>query len=459
MTTLRQLNDYESMLATSTCNCGMLLSVPSNDNLETILREAWSRCVAERKQLQVKLVAKKGDKGPLGQRYGVTDLNYHSTRELFVVEKVSSKDSMPDLISNLKQVGTTALDIFKGSFYILCTLEEATEDRKMQSVQIIISLCHALSDGPGALEVAKSFLVYLGDILNGESSKTAVLHPLTDLQACLLGHDYAKDGKEEPAFKGSGDFAKALELQPPRLDDFTHVLPPEGMQGIPHDPGLGGPSCVDCIHFSLSAPETSMLRTKCRSHETTIQGVLVAAALKARLTVLADKFETPILAAVQIPVNMRSFAGIDEDVCLCGSAGVWHTAKADGMQQIDWWEVAKDSTTKLRAALQEDQPNEWLRRLLHAPATLPRYSMMVSSIGVAPIKASYGKLQVEKFNFFGANLRTEKPSHDVASMIHAVTFRDEFHCLFNFTSPGISKAFAKNIAKEIKDNLLSFTRG
>ena len=95
---------------------------------------------------------------------------------------------------------------------------------------------------------------------------------------------------------------------------------------------------------------------------------------------------------------------------------------------------------------------------MNDPASLPPYSLMVSSIGVAPVNGQYGCVHVEELNFFGGALRkNNQPSQAVASMIHAVTFRDQFHCLFNYTSPGISKDFATTTAEAIKTTLLSFT--
>ncbi|CAB9509027.1 expressed unknown protein [Seminavis robusta] len=82
---------------------------------------------------------------------------------------------------------------------------------------------------------------------------------------------------------------------------------------------------------------------------------------------------------------------------------------------------------------------------------------MVSSVGVAPVEATYGdSIQVEKLYFFGAALRTDAPSQAAVSMIHAVTFRDELNCMFNFVSPGIAQNFAEESVKEIKQTLISF---
>jgi hypothetical protein len=466
----------------------MMLTLPrlTDDALvESTLRQAWDRCVKERQLLQVKLVVKPGDMSPLGQRYGLAATDDAATdartSSLFAIQKVTQ---LPDLLRHLQQVGTTALDPQKGSYYVQCLLLVEEDDKQQQTtrtVQVVLSLCHALSDGPGALRVARSFLMHLSDVLNGVVEREPKdPQPLVDLQKLLLGDDYSKDDNEPKSsslFVGHDEYLKALlGTQAPgglaTIGNFS-ILPPEAMQKIPSDEGFGGPSFIECTHFHLSAEKTCLLRTKCRQHGASVQGALVAAALKARWTLLLGKEQhnnrdlrpPPVLAAVQIPVNMRSFANIDEDLCLCGSAGVWHTTKITTSEALfaDWWEIAKQSTQFVRTALQEEnaqQPKEWLKRLLHAPSTLPPYSLMVSSVGVAPIEASYGdKVHVEKLYFFGGAIRTKTPSQAVGSMVHAVTFKDECHCVVNFTSPGISKAFADDNAKEIKATLLAFADG
>ena len=149
---------------------------------------------------------------------------------------------------------------------------------------------------------------------------------------------------------------------------------------------LQEPGFIDCTHFALTAAETMALRLACRKHGTTIQGALVAAALITRIKLLSKhhgaKEKFPLLAAVQIPVNTRILiAGVDEEECLCGSAGVWHTARI--VDDSAPWELAKHSTACVRALLQPAQdggvarqPHEWLRRLFHEPSTLPPYSLM-----------------------------------------------------------------------------------
>ena len=62
------------------------------------------------------------------------------------------------------------------------------------TVQVIISLCHAVSDGPGALDVARDFCQRLAAVLDGTATTTKTTEfpstlPVTDLQVLLLGGD------------------------------------------------------------------------------------------------------------------------------------------------------------------------------------------------------------------------------------------------------------------------------
>ena len=432
--------------------------------------------------LQVRLVERinDDDMSPslLGQRYTLAPIEVdehslfivHRHHSPAIISRIDEEGNKQDLLCYLKRIGTTALDISKGSYHVACTVqgETAGDDSKENvSVQVVLSLCHALSGGPGALRVARSFLQHLGDVLDGIEASNRPTPALTDLQSLILGSDYAEKEQPKPVFDGQSEFAAVLGASslPIKLDDGTTVLPPEAMQNIPHDPGFGGPSFIDCVHFSLTAQETLSLRLACRKRGATIQGALAAASLRTRLALLGDQLNVPVLAAVQVPVNARFLvSSVNEDECLCGSAGVWHTARVLPPEDSDLFTLAKRSTQSVRAALQggttsSSQPREWLRRLFHAPATLPPYSLMVSSIGVAPIDAAYGKhkhVSVEQLLFFGGALRdNERASRAVATMLHAVTFRDEFNCMINFTSPGVARSFANDTARVLKSKLLT----
>lgn len=452
---LRNLNDYESMLATMTCNVGIRVSIPSSESdIENSLRQAWSRTVIERSMMQVKIVPIQGNMGPLGQRYTLDHIDKNAEDDLFVIHPVNEASSIPALVRELQRIGTTALDISKGSHHVECSI---CQSEGKISIQVILSLCHSLSDGPGALRVAKSFLQHFGTILDTGRDATSTTddtdtQTLTDLQALILGNDYGSRQVPTSVFDGQDELTAALAKKPMVLNEHATLLPPEAMQSLPTDDGFGGPTFIDCVYFTLSAKETTALRDACRRHGTTVQGALTAASIKTRAKLLG--LQLPVDAAVQVPVNTRFLGKVDADECLCGSAGAWHMAQLCENEK-DLFALARRSSESIQDAIKNHQPQEWLRRLFHAPATLPPYSLMVSSIGVVPIEETYGCVQVEQLYFFGGALRTESPSQAQSTMLHAVTFRDELTCMLNFTSPGVSKQFVKDTARLLKANLLS----
>ena len=155
----------------------------------------------------------------------------------------------------------------------------------------------------------------------------------------------------------------------------------------------------------MTADETATLRQNVRP--ATVQGSLTAAAPRARCHALQMTRSFPIKAAVQIPVNTRSLAttrtstgaAVPDDACLCGLAGVWHTLSIPADTSAAGRTVASESTQAVHAAMREQVP-EWLGRLFHAPTTLPAYSLMVSSIGVAPLSEHYGQqITIELVSF------------------------------------------------------------
>jgi hypothetical protein len=407
--------------------------------------------------------------GPLGQRYGLAPVQEDAMEKLFTVRRA---ERSLDIVKELQAMGTTALDVSLGTYAVLCHLEKPEATGEKAQVTMFLSICHALSDGPGALRIARSLLVHLGNIVDGREDGNSPWsespQPLTDLQALLLGKDY-KDrppcvSSEQPnaLFDGMDDIVAALKsttFSKPSVLNGMALLPPEDMQKLPTDPGFGGHCVIDAVHFSITREETAALRKTCREHGATIQGALTAAALVARVKLL--HLPSPVHASVQIPVDTRSLPAtpIDlRDASLCGSAGVWHTAEVREGESI--FRLARSSTESVRAALTAgEQPREWLYRLMNNPATLPPYSLMVSSIGVAPFELSYGQVDVERVLFFGGSLRTQAPSQSQATMVHAVTFAGELNCMVNFTSPGVSRRFAEETAKRMKSTLVSMARG
>lgn len=440
MTIGRPLNDYEGMLATATCNVAFSFSVQKGSESVSIserLTTAWNQCRSSYHLLQVRLEPLEGDMGPLGPRYKAVSMEENDEQELFcIIEKGESED----IVAYLQKIGTTKLDVFKGSFWI--EFHVCSNGR----VQAYLSLSHALSDGPGALQVVHSFLQHLSEA--SHSATMPIQQPLHDLQAMVLGRDYGKS-------RESKDFVFDLlqEYQLSLQNDAKSVLPPEAIQGIPSEDGTDG--VIHCIERILSEDETLRLLEVCRANNSTIQGALSAACLRARASLL--QFSTPLPAVVQVPMNARRLVVGGKDVstaCLCGSAGLLHTAEVKHQEDAATaLQLAQACTERMRNAMKNngEQPKEWLSRLMRSPATLPPSSLMASSIGVAPVLSSYPSVEVHECHFFGGTLQTDP--HQQATMSHAITFAGKLQVMFNATWPGVSRSFLEQTADWVKADL------
>ena len=64
----RLLNDYESMLATSTCNIAVRCSIPVDVDMAAKIRQAWQATIQQRGMLRVKLEVQMDNMGVLGPR-------------------------------------------------------------------------------------------------------------------------------------------------------------------------------------------------------------------------------------------------------------------------------------------------------------------------------------------------------------------------------------------------------
>lgn len=457
---MRQLNDYESMLAAKTCNFAISLTMPSLNGDCSLLKKAWDRCILDYQLLQTRLKPREGDVGPLGQRFDLIPACPDEQKALFNIQRCKSL-AADALVKELQCAGTTCLDILKGTYFVSCRADTAETDGKL-SVSIIVVLCHAVSDGPGALRVAGSFMRHLGDCANMSNSSLHVpkAQPILDLQRRILGADY---GSSLEVNNTADTFVDLEEVRTALLSEDKAILvngipflPPEEMQQLPADPGFGTePGVIDTVHDFLSAPETESLIARCRSRGATIQGALSLAFLVARIALLNLSF--PHCAALQIPANCRKLAAVGDDTCVCGSAGIWHLANLRGDMKA--FPVSKTMTDSVRRAAQGGQQREWLAMLFNSPGKLPPYSVMESSVGVTPVEEKYGDVTVDELMFFGGALRTGSIRSVQKTMVHAISFRGRLQLMFNFTSPGVSLQFAESSVRAVKAVLYTMAVG
>jgi hypothetical protein len=496
-----KLNDYESMLVRGTCNVGLSMTVPEDMTIES-LHLAWKRCVGRYDLLRVKF-QNTNEMGVLGPRYqaslrldeyALNDSNSNNPLLFQVKEQAppqiiesggdsSSSSTTKSLLQRLQRVGCTLMDPGQGSYAVEGNLwrpNTATDgSSKEQHLELILSLSHAVSDGPGALQLAHAFLVDLQAVVDDGSMGTTedddtagtaptISQPLIDLQAKILGADYGATSRKRQDEVYNGNIQAYREGLKNKASS-PRLLPPEALQGIPSDPSSSsssGGGCVDAVYIFLSQWETKQLRDACRSAGATIQGAISAASLVTRIQILGmeqgdDDEDDSIQCVVQVPMNARKLAarggdtGIDNltCACLCGSAGVLHAIEIPRRRK-SLLTLAKECTERMRHAMEARQPVEWLYRLMNDPSSLPPYSLMASSVGVAPIQTDYGSsIKVSDCLFFGASLDTSPKAQ--GTMIHAVTFDGKLQIAMNFASPGIQRAFMEESSDIFKSTLLA----
>ena len=464
----RLFNDYESMLVSSTCNVGLTCRIRAvGSALESQIRAAWEATVRQRRMLQIRLIS--GGMGSLGTRYHAADAIDDSTASTITFQTSSGLSTLQEI----QRQGTQDLDVSNRSYVMAVTMDngdskEKVSNNEFQNVTFLMTLCHAVSDGPGTLYVMHDFLTNLQSQLEVQSTETMSPekhHSLVDVQALLLGKEYgAAKAINEKCYQDVSQFSQRVMSGATQAVTGTtdaslaiDILPPESLQNLPRDRPLPHPSEIRVESFTLSKEETKQLRTTCREWNGTIQGALSVVSLMARLRLLSQTTNRTE-CVVQVPINCRNSANVALENCLCGSAGVLIRLIMDPVSRFS--SLVTSASSQVQESIQQSQHVEWLRRLLNDPATMQPYSLMASSIGVASIREHYGEtVSVEKGLFFGGSLSQPEPTPHRATMVHATTFVDRLQVSFNYSWPGVSAAAAQQSSHDIKQLLLAIANG
>jgi hypothetical protein len=356
---VRNLNDHECMLASSTCNVGVIFQLNKcgdhgPEQCKDWIRQAWSTTMERYECLQVCLQAKTEEIGPLGQRYTIVrKKDEQSFLDDSMISFGSIEDNSKDLLEVIQHVGTTKLDWLESSFYVRFDHDpqSSSEASYTSTWRMVLSLCHSLSDGPGSLTVVDTFLSNLAQQQSASPQQPQdCCLPCADLQADLLGSDYgATISPNSDVYPRLEEIRSAMLAKDNDDEDSRHILTPEAMQNLPRSKDDDGAIHATC--FQLSQEETRGLIATCKAHNCTIQAALNVAFALARLS----KLQTPIpcLVPIQIPMNCRGLAvnhdnDQSEDSCLCGSAGwLWQLLEVHPEKML-LSDLAKTSTQQMR---------------------------------------------------------------------------------------------------------------
>ncbi|GAB0495880.1 hypothetical protein MMPV_007189 [Pyropia vietnamensis] len=512
----RPLNDYENFLATSTCTVGLLVRAPhvsTPAGLVAATSAAWRRLRPEYGFLSARLEAitdvttgapVMGALGPTYRYQPATAADLE--RACFVGRALSAAAEggpTQSLRDRVVALGGTQPDTTR--VLAMADVEAWADPTGGGTVAaIVLVLCHACSDAPGALAVGHRYVELLGveviavtaagsptrcgaDSEGLADGVTAPVvrppQPLTDVQAGLLaGHPGSPQDTVQlpPALQayqdalqlesgsgsgssgsGGGDGGDSSDggngVDGGAAPVSLRVLPPITSQGVPREPspstmgGNGAMGRIEAHFFELSTVATAALRATCHAAGGTIQGALTVADLLTRTAV--SETPLPVRAAATVPVNCRAYTSppVPPTACVCGSAAA--TVGVVLMPASPVADAIRDVSVSVRAAV-PGQPVDWLWRLLHAPASLPAASLMDSSIGVSPIGTSYagGAVDVVDTLFFGSSTAT--PAAAQGTMVHAHTFGGRLHVACNATVPGISRGWATAVAAGLHACLL-----
>jgi len=120
----------------------------------------------------------------------------------------------------------------------------------------VISLVHALSDGPGTLQVTDNFLTYLDQVLSGSELPKSFVQPKADYGA----HSNPRNDVYAEVINYREELQQGVQSR-------KIILPPEALEGLPRETSTSrtNEGCIDCISISLTKQETAALRESCRA--------------------------------------------------------------------------------------------------------------------------------------------------------------------------------------------------
>jgi len=206
----RPLNGYEAMLATSTCTVGLLVTAPgaaSPQALLTAAQDAWRRLRPEFAFLSARLTRPAGGAPPAYAPANVPTLDAAS-----FVGRVRGGGAPADGGGGAlcrRAVALGSVGPATAATLAVADVDAWAAADGTPAAGLLLSLCHAVADAPGALAVAHRYAALLGARLAGGADAAAAggggggggggvaprpPQPLIDVQAALLAaHPGAPD--------------------------------------------------------------------------------------------------------------------------------------------------------------------------------------------------------------------------------------------------------------------------
>lgn len=376
---------YESFLVPMNVNLFAILRAP--ESISTAYIENALRLTREEHPYARSRLSKMGDPGhEEGKLAFIEDpeLPFDLTEES--VDSIGGDESWKE---RLPAWAGFPRDHTRGFVSILIRRSRKQEEEKGM-LQLFATCDHGALDAPGIFALFDSFFKHLGDVCASEGKNMDELMEKVESRAnlCIVG-DYPSDIASRPYFEMPTDYLKSpKDPSPPAEEEYTPLVP------------------ISAVFSSFSQQETAALLAACRAHGATIQGALSVATDLACLKVSsAFDGDKSVKVVSSCPCSMRPHhprppVATAQDI-LCGSALlVWSN---DYALSDPLWPKVSGSTKKIKEAIASDQGLIWWYLLNNMEfAKLPQQTMMTSSVGVNPIKAQYGPLEVVDVTMLGS---------------------------------------------------------
>ncbi len=289
--------------------------------------------------------------------------------------------------------------------------------------QLVWTVNHAGTDGIGIFSILDDLLTELGQVSSGNQSLD----------------------------RSSREFVDIIARVPTGAIDYpAPQLPKSYMPAmrVPEDMDANAPAHIVGTWYEFDESITARILDECNRRGCSFQGALSAAAATAMCQANVKRNDLPQDIVILAPVNMRPYVypPLDNKDSVCGSAGL--TWSQHVTQETTLWALVKDSTRGVAGALAEKQ-GLWWWASLSAGKPLPAPTIMCSSIGITPIKKTYGKLAVTNIKLLGGVYDKAKAGN-AGIMTHAYTVNGRLNITFAYTSPPLSTPWAERfLATEV----------
>jgi hypothetical protein len=355
-------------------------------------------------------------------------VKYHEMPDQEILLEYETRDiNNEQWKESMQQMGNSTRDLSQSLSYLKLVSSSSGDQH-----EIYWSVNHSGIDGVSVFTVFNTFLEALGQICDQKKMPMPRSREFID----IIGR----------APKNALDIPR-LELPEKYI---LPLSPPEGS-----DPKT--PAEIHGCWAELDKKQTEKLLQNCKTRNISVQGALSTALMLTVYKLQHEKFPLPQNFVNMIPVNMRPYVDppVESEDCASGSAGVlWNQHLTENSTP---WKLAEEATARIKEELQMKRGLRWWAALSSKePPQIP--TVMCSTIGLTPLKLSYGSLTLKKVRLLGGAYKNSTVG-SAGIMTHIYTVNGVLYITFASTTPPFGGAWAKEFLDRILNLLNAFIDG